>query len=97
MGSTATDANNILVFLSGVLQTPSSFTYPSSVYGTQGIDIGDNATQLLLNFDSSNATDESDNGFTDINESAKVYSSTAAFGAKSLDLNGTSHFLDYGT
>ena len=96
IGST-TDANNILVFLSGVLQSPSSFTFPSSVYGTQGIDIGDNATQLLLNFDSSNATDESDNGFTDINESAKVYSSTAAFGSKSLDLNGTSHFLDYGT
>ena len=97
VGSTATDANNILVFLSGVLQSPSSFTFPSSVYGTQGIDIGDNATQLLLNFDSSNATDESDNGFTDINSAAKVYSSTAAFGSKSLDLNGTSHFLDYGS
>ena len=97
VGSTATDANNILVFLSGVLQSPSSFTFPSSVYGTQGIDIGDNATQLLLNFESSNATDESDNGFTDINSATKTYSSTAAFGSKSLDLNGSSHFLDYGS
>ena len=62
------DANSLLVFLSGVLQTSSAFTFPSVTLGSAGIDIGDNATKLLLNFESENATDESDIAQTEIPE-----------------------------
>jgi hypothetical protein len=66
--SNVVSADSIFVAISGILQESSDFTFPSVVYGTQGIDIGDNtATKLLLNFESSNATDESDNGQTDLN------------------------------
>ena len=97
VGSNVSDANSIMVFLSGVLQSSDAFTFPSATLSTGGIDIGDNTTKLLLNFDSSNATDESDIGQTDLNSTTKTYSSTAAFGSKSVDLNGSSHFLDYGS
>ena len=96
VGSNVSDANSLLVFLSGVLQTSSAFTFPSVTLGSAGIDIGDNVTKLLLNFESENATDESDIAQTDLNSVAKTYSSTAAFGSKCVDLNGSSDFLDYG-
>ena len=97
VGSNVADANTIMVFLSGVLQQATAFTFPSVSLGNKGIDIGDNTTKLLLNFESSNATDESDIGQTDLNSTTKTYSATAAFGSKSVDLNGSSHFLDYGS
>ena len=37
-----------MVFLNGVFQDTNSYTYPSIVYGTQGIDIGDNTASKLL-------------------------------------------------
>ena len=57
--------DEIFVYLSGVYQESNAYTFPSVVYGTQGIDIGDNsATKLLLNFDSNanvtTTTDASD-------------------------------------
>jgi len=95
--SNVSDANSIFVAISGILQDSNSFTFPSSVLGFDGIDIGDNtATKLLLNFESSNATDESDNGQTDLNSTSKTFSDTEKFGTKSIDLNGSSHQLDYG-
>jgi hypothetical protein len=97
VSANVTDANTMMVFLSGVLQAPQAFTFPSVALGNKGIDIGDNTTKLLLNFEGSNATDESEIGQTDLNSTSKTYSSTAAFGSKSVDLNGSSHFLDYGS
>jgi len=95
--SNVVSADSIFVAISGIIQDSSDFTFPSVVYGTQGIDIGDNtATKLLLNFESSNATDESDNGQTDLNSTSKTFSDTEKFGSKSIDLNGSSHQLDYG-
>ena len=45
------NTGNVLVYVSGVYQEPTAYTYPSVVYGQSGIDIGDNtATKLLLNF-----------------------------------------------
>ena len=42
---------DFMVYLSGVFQAPTGYTYPSVVLGNQGIDIGDNvATKILLNF-----------------------------------------------
>ena len=55
-GSNATTVNELFIYISGVYQDDTAFTYPSVVYGEDGIDIGDNtATKLLLNFNGSDA------------------------------------------
>ena len=86
--STATD---FMVFLSGVFQSPDSYTYPSVLLGNQGIDIGDNsAVKLLTNF-SGNLTDESPSGHT-----LNFRDGSASFASsKQLDLDGTAgNFAD---
>ena len=87
--------DEIFVYLSGVYQEPSAYTFPSVVYGTQGIDIGDNsATKLLLNFDSNanvtTTTDASDSEhvMTFVGD-AKTDNTVKKFGESSLLLDGT--------
>jgi len=63
-GVTVSSATEFMVFLSGVYQSADSFTYPSVLLGSQGIDIADNtATKLLLNY-TSNFTDSSPSAVT---------------------------------
>ena len=63
-GVNVSSTSDFMVFLNGVFQDTNSYTYPSIIYGTQGIDIGDNtASKLLLNFQS-NLTDESPSSHT---------------------------------
>ena len=63
-GVNVSSTSDFMVFLSGVFQNPDSYTFPSTVYGSQGIDIGDNtATKLLAQFNGS-LTDASDSSHT---------------------------------
>ena len=63
-GVNVSATSDFMVFLSGVFQTSDAYTYPSAVYGFNGIDIGDNtAAKLILNFNS-NLTDESPSAHT---------------------------------
>lgn len=63
-GVNVSATSDFMVFVSGVFQTQDAYTYPSAVYGYNGIDIGDNtAAKLLLNFNS-NLTDESPSAHT---------------------------------
>ena len=87
--------DEIFVYLSGVYQESNAYTFPSVVYGTQGIDIGDNsATKLLLNFDSNanvtTTTDASDSEhvMTFVGD-AKTDNTVKKFGESSLLLDGT--------
>ena len=63
-GVNVTSATDFMVFLSGVFQTPDSYTFPSATLATQGIDIGDNAAVKLLTNFSGNLTDESPSSHT---------------------------------
>ena len=48
-GVNVSSATDFMVFLSGVFQSSDNYRYPSTVLGTDGIDIADNsATKLLL-------------------------------------------------
>lgn len=61
-GVNVTAATDFMVFLSGVYQAPSGFTYPSVTLNYDGIDIGDNAaTGLLLNYSGDFSDDSSYN------------------------------------
>jgi len=63
-GVNVSATSDFMVFVSGVFQTQDAYTYPSAVYGYNGIDIGDNtAAKLILNFNS-NLTDESPSAHT---------------------------------
>lgn len=63
-GVNVSSATDFMVFLSGVFQSSNNYRYPSTVLGTDGIDIADNsATKLLLNFQG-NLTDDSDSSHT---------------------------------
>ena len=42
-GVNVSATSDFMVFLSGVFQTQDSYTYPSVVYGSNGINVGDNA------------------------------------------------------
>jgi len=77
-------SGEFLVFLNGVFQDPSAYTFPSVLLGNQGIDIGDNtASKLILNFNS-NLTDESPEARTVTAEGSGSY----AFGS-AYDFAGT--------
>lgn len=72
-GVNVASSTDFMVFLSGVFQTPDSYTYPSVIYGNQGIDIGDNtAAKLILNFNT-NLTDESPSAHTTTAFPSAVY------------------------
>lgn len=87
-----TSAGEILVFLSGLAQSTNSFTYPSVVLGTEGIDISDNsATKLLTNFYDS-LTDESESAHTVTFVGGSA--SYATYGDdKFITLDGTDDYL----
>lgn len=76
-GVNVSSSTDFMVFMSGVFQTPDSYTYPSVVYGNQGIDIGDNtAAKLILNFNG-NLTDDSPSSHTVTAFPGQVYSGDA--------------------
>ena len=86
--ATPTTTADFEVFVGGVYQNPDAFTFPSTVYGSQGIDIADNtATKLLLNF-ASNLTDDSDSSHT-----ATFRHGTAAYTGSSLTFDGGDEYL----
>ena len=83
-GVNVTSATDFMVFLSGVFQTPDSYTFPSATLATQGIDIGDNAAVKLLTNFSGNLTDESPSEHTlSFSNGSASFSGTAR-----LDLDG---------
>ena len=47
-GVNVSSTSDFMVFLNGVFQDTNSYTYPSIIYGTQGIDIGDNTASKLF-------------------------------------------------
>tara|TARA_R100000008_G_scaffold79753_1_gene61687 strand:+ start:371 stop:2215 length:1845 start_codon:yes stop_codon:yes gene_type:complete len=94
-GANITSTDELFVYVSGVFQDATAYTYPSVVYGNDGIDIGDNtATKLLCNFDgtdtATSSTDESDNEHTlSFENNAQLDTSFKQFGTASLLLDGT--------
>ena len=98
-GANITSTDELFVYLSGVYQDSTAYTFPSVVYGTDGIDIGDNtATKLLLNFDSNanvtTTTDASDSAHTmTFIANAKTDNTVKQFGESSLLLDGTGDYV----
>lgn len=94
-GANTTSTNEIFVYVSGVFQDDTAYTYPSVVYGNDGIDIGDNtATKLLLNFDGTDGatttTDGSPSAHTvSFEGNAQLDTAAKQFGDSSLLLDGT--------
>ena len=87
-GANTDSVAELQVYVSGIYQAPTAYTYPSTVLGYNGIDIGDNtATKLLLNF-VSNLTDESPYAKTVTSRGTTAYSSnTLTFsGTNSLEI-----------
>lgn len=78
---------DFMVYLSGVFQQPTSFTYPSSLLGNQGIDISDNsATRLLTNF-TGNILDDSEN------HTLTKFGGASSFSGSNITLDGSDDFL----
>jgi hypothetical protein len=91
-GASVSSTAEFQVFLSGVYQQDTAYTYPSVTLGNDGIDIADNsATKLLTNF-YDNLTDESDSAHTVTFVGGTA--SYATYGAdKFLTLDGTDDYL----
>ena len=86
-GVNVDSTTDFMVYLSGVFQSPTGFTYPSKVLGNQGIDIGDNvATKLLTNF-TNNITDDSGN------HTLTKFGGTSVFSGSNITLDGSDDFL----
>ena len=99
-GQSVTSTDEIFVYVSGIQQQTNAYTFPSTVYGNSGIDIGDNvATQLLLNFDGSDdATSTTDasiysHAFT-FQADAKLDTAHKKFGTASPQLDGTGDYIN---
>ena len=90
-GVSVSSTTDFMVFLSGVFQTPDSYTYPSVLLGDEGIDIGDNAAVKLLTNFSGNLTDSSPSS-----HSLVFRDGSASFdGTARLDLDGSAgNFAD---
>ena len=94
-GANTTTTDELFVYVSGVFQEPTAYTYPSVVYGNDGIDIGDNtATKLLLNFNGTDGatttTDASPSAHTvSFEGNAQLDTAAKQFGTSSLLLDGT--------
>ena len=94
-GANTTTTDELFVYVSGVFQEPTAYTYPSVVYGNDGIDIGDNtATKLLLNFNGADGatttTDASPSAHTvSFEGNAQLDTAAKQFGTASLLLDGT--------
>ena len=62
--SNVESTSEFMVYLGGIFQQPTAYTYPSATLGNNGIDIGDNtAVKLVTNF-AGNLTDSSDSDHT---------------------------------
>ena len=86
-GVNVDSTTDFMVYLSGVFQAPSGFTYPSVTLGNQGIDIADNvATRLLTNF-TNNITDDSGN------HTLTKFGGTSVFSGSNITLDGSDDFL----
>jgi hypothetical protein len=87
--------DELFVYVSGVFQEDTAYTFPSAVYGNFGIDIGDNtATKLLCNFEGADeattSTDESPSSHTlTFRDGAELDTAIKHFGNASLKLDGT--------
>lgn len=99
-GQEVTSTDELFVYISGIQQSANSYTFPSVVYGNAGIDIGDNvATQLLLNFDGSDAATSTTDAsiyahpFT-FQGDAKLDTAHKKFGTASLQLDGTGDYIN---
>ena len=94
-GASTTTTDELFVYVSGVFQESTAYTYPSVVYGDNGIDIGDNtATKLLLNFNGADGatttTDASPSAHTvSFEGNAQLDTAAKQFGTASLLLDGT--------
>ena len=78
--------SDFMVYVGGVFQSPSSYTYPSVSLAYQGIDIGDNnAVNLLTNF-ASNLTDSSPR-----TKSVTINSGSASFNQSNVVLDGSKY------
>jgi len=91
-GSSITTTAELQVYLSGVYQQSTAYTYPSITLGNDGIDIADNAaTKFLSNFyDSLNDESDSAHTLTFIGGSA----SYATYGDdKFITLDGTDDYI----
>ena len=94
-GASTTTTDELFVYVSGVFQESTAYTYPSVVYGDNGIDIGDNtATKLLLNFNGTDGatttTDASPSAHTvSFEGNAQLDTAAKQFGTASLLLDGT--------
>ena len=91
-GASVSSSSEFQVYLSGVYQQDTAYTYPSTTLGNDGIDIADNsATKLLTNFYDS-LTDESDSAHT-----VTFVGGSASFatygGDKFITLDGTDDYL----
>src|SRR5210317_195773 len=85
-------SSDLQIFLSGVYQSPDSYTYPSVTLGINGIDISDNvATKLLTNF-YDNLTDESDSAHT-VTFVGGTTTFSAFGGDRFVTLDGTDDYL----
>ncbi len=97
-GASTTTTDELFVYVSGVFQEPTAYTYPSVVYGNDGIDIGDNtATKLLLNFNGTDGatttTDASPSAHTvSFEGNAQLDTAAKQFGTASLLLDGTTRY-----
>ena len=98
-GVNVSSSADFMVFIGGLFQDSTSYTYPSVTLGSQGIDIGDNtATKLLLNFNSNatatSTTDASPSAHTvAFSGDARTDNTVKQYGESSLKLDGTGDFL----
>ena len=75
--SNVESTSEFMVYLGGIFQQPTAYTYPSATLGNNGIDIGDNtAVKLVTNF-AGNLTDSSDSDHTlSLNAGSPSFSSS---------------------
>ena len=84
--------SDFMVYVGGVFQSPSSYTYPSVSLAYQGIDIGDNnAVNLLTNF-ADNLTDSSPKEHT-----VAINSGSASFNQSNVVLDGSKYIAVTGS
>ena len=85
-GVNVTSSSDFMVYVSGIFQQESAYSFPSTALGNGGIDIGDNsAVKLLTNF-ASNLTDISPSPHT-----VAINSGSATFSASNVVLDATKY------
>ena len=87
-----TSTSDFMVYVAGVFQQPSSYTYPSVTLGHQGIDIGDNAAVNLLTNFAGNLTDSSPKERT-----VAINTGSASFNQSNVVLDGSKYIAVTGS